>query len=169
MSNTIISRNNLESIDEKIRWINKTLSEKLTWLGTNNFYGLIEKNQKEGKNIPLVYLQEKKYIDPFFNDVLTSSVAWYETYREFGSVPQSTVELICTQKIKDVYLTDDRNLSKSINEICVLLKKYGLVKEFGKTKTGLDVFSDFDKKYIDHRDLHPWAVFSIELKIIYKK
>lgn len=170
MSNIVYKRNNLLSVDEKIALIQRILARELSWTGTNYIYGLIEKDNIEGKVKPLIYLQtELKYIDPFFNDKISSSIAFYETSRKFEKVPESVVKLICTQLITEVYSESERNISKSINEVQVILKKFGLIREFGNIETGLDAFSDFDKKYIAHKDIHPWAVYSIEFIINYKK
>lgn len=159
---TIISKSVCKGLDEKILRIQTILSRWLEWNGTTEIYGLCEKNVRKEREVIEFYNGE--YVEPFFNDKITTSIGFIEIAREIDIIPKAIVRVICTQLVTEAHGTTSRYINESVNDVTRLLKKHFSIKEMS-INTGL---GDLDKAFINNRNMQPWAVFSIEFEINYK-
>ena len=167
----IFVKTNPYGIDDKLKRIQSYLDDNLSWNGTLEIYGKVEKTLREKSVIPEAYKSGNEYKEIFFNDKVSCTIGFLVKDRMITNNRLSAnVDIIFTVNLKKIYSTTIRE-----DELCLIdakqaIKKSLLVDSINKIKVGIDeVFNGFDKDRINSRDMNPWFVFSFETEISYNE
>lgn len=145
-----------------------TADLRFNWPNDTMIYGQVEKNVKDGKEVPGFYVGTGEHIQPFFNDNYSASIGFSVNSNTFSNwVGIADIDLICTVDLVKLYKNENRNIGKSVNDIYEII--HNQVLEMGIVKEGVsDVFRSFSTgKDFFPADLSNWFVFSINFKTVF--
>jgi hypothetical protein len=167
---TVFAKSPAYGLEVSVSKLQTVLESALTWLGTNNIYGIIFKNADKDNIIPEAWVgdgaQGKEYIPVFNNDKSTSQIGFLPLDRNVLA-KTSTVQIICTIDLIKAYGANIRDNERAYLELQNAIEQKSIVLE-DSFKQGIeDVFSGFRTDNIKYLDMQPFDCFSFEVEISY--
>lgn len=138
----------------------------LSWLGTNNIYGIIFRNQSPEGLIPEAWITDTEYKNIFNNDNTTSQIGFLPLDRNI-TTHNATVKIIVTVNLEVAYGATTRDNERAYLEVEYIIEKRHRIIE-GSFKQGIaEVFAGFRTDNIEYLDMQPWDCFSFEVEMSY--
>jgi len=168
----VIAKANTYGLEFFIKVVQNDLDTELSWLGERRVYGKLQPTIREGKVIPEAYIGgNKEYSEIFTNDKVASTIGFYVKSREVNNyITTAVIDVIFTVNLKEIFGNDLRDDERAIDDAVKILTESQYVSSLKQVKEYIpEVFADFDKTRIAHRDMEPFYVFSIGIDLTYRE
>jgi hypothetical protein len=165
----IYAKTTTYGLESQIKRLQNWLNDKLTWLGTIEIYGKIQKTNRDGRIIPEVYVSGNEYKNILINDNVSASVGFLINSKTIeNSQKKANVDIVFTVNLVKIHENNYRDDEKSLIEAEKIINSSGITLVNGDIKEGIEqVFAGFDIENLKHRDMQPWYVFSLNCEINY--
>jgi hypothetical protein len=155
----------LTGIDVNINRLQTKLNNNLQWGANVHIFGRIRENKRNNSTIFEAYTGGGEYSEIFIDDKKASTIAFLvDKKRELPS-NEVIVTIIVSVYLPDAYNDSLQHDEHAIVDVVRILRNSGLINVSEVNTDFYQIFSAFDIKRIEYRNMYPFVNFSVTGKM----
>jgi len=151
----------LTGIDVNINRLQTKLNNNLLWGNNIHIFGRLRENKRNNSIVFEAYISNGEYTEIFINDKQTSVIGFLVDKKRDLPSNEVTVTIIVSVYLPDAYNDLLQHDEHAIMDVVRILRNSGLISVSEINTDFYQIFSAFDIKRIEYRNMYPFINFSI--------
>lgn len=155
----------LTGIDVNINRLQTKLNSNLSWGANIHIFGRIRENKRNNNTIFEAYISNGEYTEIFIDDKKTSVIGFLVDKKRDLPSNEMTVTIIVSVYLPNAYNDSLQHDEHAIMDVVRILRNSGLINVSEINTDFYQIFSVFDIKRIEYRNMYPFVNFAITGKM----